>query len=133
MTSQTPKRRDFIRVPFNTEAEVTARDRTIRSRDEIDISLSGLRLSADTGDDSAFEADTPCSARIVLAAGDNQVVIEATGKIRRSEPGSLAVEFTGLDLDSYQHLRQLILNNTDEPEKAEQEFAAHWGIRRPHS
>jgi hypothetical protein len=49
----------------------------------------------------------------------------------RSAPGSLAVSFTELELDSYDHLRRLIMNNTDEPERAEREFLSHWGIRRP--
>ncbi len=44
---------------------------------------------------------------------------------------SLAVEFTELDPDSYNHLRRLILSNAKDPEKAEQEFESHWGIRRP--
>jgi hypothetical protein len=65
----------------------------------------------------------------MLSSFESKLLIEADGKIIRSEPSSLAVEFTRLDLDSYHHLRQLILNNTDDPEKAEQEFSSHWGIR----
>jgi hypothetical protein len=65
----------------------------------------------------------------MLSSFESKLLIEADGNIVRSEPSSLAVEFTRLDLDSYYHLRQLILNNTDDPEKAEQEFSSHWGIR----
>lgn len=119
-------KRGFIRVPFNTEVEVLAQGRAIRSRKGIDISMSGLRLS--TGDAVPAEG-SPCEVTIILEALENRVLVKAGGKVIRSEPGSLAVEFTELDLDSYCHLRQVILYNTDEPGKSERELAAHWGIR----
>jgi len=40
------------------------------------------------------------------------------------------VKFIDLDLDSYQHLRQLILNNAEDPGRAELEFIAQWGTRK---
>lgn len=128
MTDEPVDRRDFLRVPFNTEVEVKAGARVIRSNKGINISMSGLHFSSD---EPAAPPGTPCHARVILSAPGHRLAIEADGSIIRSEPGSLTVEFTGLDLDSYHHLRQLILNNTDDPEKAEQEFIAHWGIRRP--
>jgi PilZ domain-containing protein len=127
MTPMEGEKREFIRVPFATEVEVQAGDRTIGSTSEIDISLNGLRLSTDR---DVPPAGTPCWARIVLRAFEERVVIQAKGTVSRTGPGSLAIEFTELDLDSYHHLRQLILNNAADPERADREFAAHWGIRR---
>jgi hypothetical protein len=119
-------RRGFIRVPFHTEVEVRAGDRILRSNTEINVSMSGLRMSSA---DAPPAPGVPCRVSIMLSSFESKLLIEADGKIVRSEPSSLAVEFTRLDLDSYHHLRQLILNNTDDPEKAEQEFSSHWGIR----
>ena len=119
-------RRGFIRVPFRTEVTVRAGDRTIRSNSEINVSMGGLHMLSG---DELPASGVSCRVSIMLSSFENKLLIEADGKIIRSEPGSLAVEFTQLDLDSYHHLRQLILNNTDEPEKAEQEFASHRGIR----
>ena len=133
MSDRSSNRRGFIRVPFHTEVEITADSRTVRSQKDLDVSMSGLRLTVDSGDDSAIAIGAACNARIILAASENRVAIEAAGTVVRSEPGSVAIEFTELDLDSYNHLRQLILNNTDEPEKAEEEFSSHWGIKPPHS
>jgi hypothetical protein len=121
-------KREFIRVPFTTEVEIQAGDRTIGSTSGIDISLSGLRLSTDR---AVPPAGTPCEARIILHAFEERVVIQAKGTVIRIGPGWVAVEFTELDLDSYHHLRQLVLNNAADPERADREFAAHWGIRRP--
>ncbi len=61
--------------------------------------------------------------------GTARIVIKATGTVVRSEPGTLAVHFTEIDPESYQHLSRLILLNTGEPEKAEREFLEHAGIR----
>ncbi len=128
MPNQSKERRGFVRVPFNTETEIKAGGRLLRSSDGIDVSMGGLHMQ--TNDPIPAEGSA-CNIRIMLAAADNQVAIEAQGEVIRSEPGSLAVRFTELDLDSYHHLKQLILNNTDDPERAEQEFSAHWGIRPP--
>ncbi len=121
-------KRDFLRIPFATQVTIRSGDLLIRSEAGINVSMSGLRIS--TGE-TAPSAGSLCSVRILLGAHDNRVAIEAKGKIVRSAPGSLAVEFTELDLDSYHHLQQLIINNAEDPEKAEREFVAHWGIRRP--
>jgi hypothetical protein len=129
MATMPGEKREFTRVSFATEVEIQAGDRTIGSTSGIDISLSGLRLS--TGDRSVPPAGTPCGARIILRAFEERVVIQAKGTVIRTGPGILAIEFTELDLDSYHHLRQLILNNAADPERADREFAAHWGIRRP--
>ena len=128
MHKRKDERRGFVRVPFNTEVEVDAQGTIIRSREGINLSMSGIRLN--TGE-AIPSPGTLCRVKIVLQASDNRVTLGANGKAVRSTPGSLAVEFTDLDLDSYHHLRNLILNNTDEPEKAEREFASHWGIRPP--
>ena len=125
---QRQEKREFIRVPFATEVEIRFGDQSFRSSSGINISLNGLRVAAER---PVPEAEGPCSVKILLKAFDHQVVIEALGRVVRAGMGHLAVEFTELDPDSYFHLRQLIVNNVDDPARAEEEFDAHWGIRRP--
>jgi len=128
MTDPANERREFIRVPFNTKVEIHIQGRIIKSETAIDISMTGLRIAVEQ---AVPPPGTPCGVNIILAAADPRVIIEARGSVVRTEPGNLAVAFAELDLDSYHHLRQLILNNTDEPERAEREFISHWGIRKP--
>jgi hypothetical protein len=128
MTDQAREKRGFIRVPFNTEVEIHIGDRTIRSGSGVNISMRGLRVSTEQ---EAPAAGAPCSAKIILKASKDRVSILAEGTIVRSEQGSVAMEFSGLDIDSYHHLRQLIINNAENAEQAEQEFIEHWGIRKP--
>ncbi len=127
MSMESNDRRRFIRIPFKTEVRIEAKEAVIRYNGEIDISMSGLRAPCQG---SLPEAAT-CRATIMLSAVLNDAVIRAEGRVIRSEPESIALEFTELDLDSYNHLRQLILNNAPDPERAEQEFDAHWGIKPP--
>ncbi len=121
------KKERLSRVPFTTEVEIQIGDLSIRSSSVINISLNGLRLETEQ---SVAGEGSPCTIRIILMAFDHHVVIEAQGCVARTGPGYVAVEFAELDPDSYLHLRQLIIN-ADDPVRAEEEFDAHWGIRRP--
>jgi hypothetical protein len=128
MDTRPREKREFVRVPFTTKAEIQIGDLSIRSSSGINISLNGLRLA--TEQSVADEGDA-CIIKIILKAFDHHVIIEAQGQVARTGPGYLAVVFTELDPDSYLHLRQLIINNADDPLRAEEEFDTHWGIRRP--
>ena len=127
MVKRSGERRNFTRIPFNTEVEIEAGGNRIRSQEGVNVCLSGLHLSTDV----LLAPDTPCRITIFLQASGNKLAIEAAGKVVRSAPGSLAVTFTELDLDSYQHLRLLILNNTEQAEQAEQEFRTFLKTRMP--
>jgi len=119
-------KREFVRVPFKMGTTVRTSDRTIRSSNTLDVSMNGLRVATT---EIVPPEGTLCEVEIVLAEAPEPVIIEARGSIVRSQPGTLAVHFSEVDVDSYEHLRQLILNNSQDPERAEEEFGAHWGIR----
>lgn len=122
MVDRQAEKRSFIRVPFNTEVQVRAQGSTIRSQEGINISMSGMRLFTR---EVIPPAETPCHVAILLGGSDYPVIIEAQGKTVRSHEGSLAVKFLELDPDSYRHLRQLIVNNAQEMERAERELSEH--------
>ena len=128
MSSQATEKRGFSRVPFNTEVEVRAQGRSIQSQEGINISMSGIRMSTR---EVVPPEEAPCQVTINLGGQDKPVLINAKGKMVRYGAGSLAVEFTQIDPESYHHLQQLIVNNADDSERAEREFFAHWGIRKP--
>ncbi len=130
MTAPESERRSFIRVPFSTKVEAEIGGSVIRSQGRVNVSMSGIRIAAD---DASFAPDTPCAVKIILSASDSNIIIEAKGSVIRCDPESVSIKFTELDIDSYQHLRQLILYNTENPEKAEKEFHRHNGIRARNS
>jgi len=126
MRGTTAERRSFIRVPFKSEVRVETGGTLIRADGALDISMNGIRVPYA----GPVRERARCQVTIVLQPPPVEVTIRAAGRIIRSEAGSLAVELTELDPDSYNHLRRLILNNAREPDQAEQEFESHWGIRR---
>jgi hypothetical protein len=128
MTDQPEEKREFVRVPFKMGTTVRTRDRTIWSSNTLDISMNGLRIATS---ETVPPEGTLCEIEIVLAELPAPVIIEARGAIVRSAAGTLAVHFSEIDIDSYEHLQQLILNNAKDPERAEHEFSTHWGIRKP--
>ncbi len=131
MTGRHDERRGFVRVPFNTEVVLIAGDWSLRATSGIDVSMSGLHLTGlDRTDAAKPLPGTVISASIHLQTAGHREMIEAEGRVIRSEPGELAVEFIEIELDGYQHLRQLVLNNADDPDRAEKQFNEHQGIRR---
>ena len=122
------EKREFVRVPFVIGTTVRTSDRTIWSSNTLDVSMSGLRFETT---ETVPREGTFCEVEIVLVEAPEPVIIEARGSIVRSKPGTVAVQFSEVDVDSYEHLRQLILNNSEDPERAEQEFLSHRGIRKP--
>jgi len=128
MTKRDNEKREFVRVPFRIGTTVRTSDRTIWSSSTLDVSMNGLRVATT---ETVPPEGMFCEVEIVLAEAPEPVIIEARGSVVRSEPGTMAVHFSEVDVDSYEHLRQLILNNSDDPERAEKEFGAHWGIRTP--
>jgi len=126
MTEKPEEKRAFVRVAFKMDTSVRTRDRTIWSSNTLDISMNGIRLATT---ETVPAEGTLCEIEIVLAESPDPVIIEARGSIVRSATGTLAVHFSEIDIDSYDHLQQLILNNAKDPDRAEQEFRAHWGIR----
>ncbi len=128
MAADEKDKRDFIRVPLKTEVAVRTGGRVIRAAVDLNLSMNGIAFRTD----QAVPAEgAACTVQIFLTGLEQRIAIEAEGAVVRTVPGSLAVEFTELDLDSYHHLRRLILSNTNDPDRAEREFEAHWGIRRP--
>lgn len=124
MDKRADEKRAFIRVPFRMNTAVRTSDRTIWSSSTLDISMSGLRVASN---ELPLPEGTQCEIEIVLAETPSSVIIEARGTIVRSMPGTLAVHFTEVDIDSYEHLQLLILNNAEDPARAEQEFRSALG------
>jgi len=114
--------RSFTRVSFSTRAEVNIGGKNI-SGEVSDVSMKGIHLCCDTEAD----AGTECKVRIFLGEED-PLVIRAKGKIARKDDTGISIEFTDVFCDSYSHLKNIVIYNTEEPDQTEQEFSSHMGI-----
>ncbi|MEI8255088.1 MAG: PilZ domain-containing protein [Deltaproteobacteria bacterium] len=122
-------RREFVRVEVPVEADITLEGRCFTAM-VIDVSMAGTFLACD----AQAALGTVCSVVLFLDGRGGESRIEAAGKVVRVVDAGLGVEFEELvGLDSYWHLRSLVVFNADDPEQAEREVEEHIGIRRSES
>ncbi len=120
-------KRDFTRAVVGVKAEIIAKD-TLISGLVGDVSLNGLLLICDDQLPEGME----CIVHLFL--GDQEspqgLRIETKGVVIRNLDNGIAVEFTELDLESYDHLKNLVSLNATDPEKVEHEIKDHLGLKR---
>jgi len=118
--------RKFTRVSPHLPVDVVADGKTVAGEVR-DISFEGLWLPTL----EPLAERTICRVTIHLA---ETIKINADGVVVRSEPDGFAVQFVDLlDLESYGHLRNLILYNTLDTATVENEFESHVRLLREKS
>lgn len=119
------EKREFTRVPITFEVQLTVGDKVLEGCVVKDLSMKGMLVV--TGE--RFPLGSPCEAVISLVEG--QAEIHTSGTVAALHPQGFGMEFSTIDgLDSYMHLRNLVLFNTEDVDKVEEEFQAHSGIRK---
>jgi PilZ domain len=123
-----PNRREFTRVSVQLEAEVTAQELSSVQGHSCNVSLNGVFLHCDT----PFPVGTTCCVTLRLADHYDDMGIAASGRVVRLQDEGMAIMFTEiLGLDSFNHLRNLVLSNSiGATEQIEKEFRTHVGIKR---
>jgi hypothetical protein len=119
-------RREFTRVHVPIDAELQLEDRVVTAQ-VTDVSMIGAYLAGC----EAIPAGTKCRVVVFLDGRTGRTRIEADGRVARSSAAGIGVEFEDLvGLDSYWHLRSLVVYNAKDPDAAEREVDEHLGIRR---
>ena len=121
-------RREFTRVSVHMEVEVAATEVAVINGHLQDVNMSGLFLLCDT----LLPIGTPCRVVLRLGSQEDETCIEVSGRIVRTQDEGMAIEFTEiLGLDSFGHLRNLVLYNSAAwTDQVEEELQSHVGIRR---
>jgi len=117
--------REFTRCKTAIEVEIAAADRRVTGETR-DVSLSGLYFYGER----SLPAGTPCRVTLFVGGRESGARIDASGRIARVDAHGLAVSFDTVDLDGYQHLRQLVLLNSPDPDRAAEEIDQHVGLLR---
>lgn len=119
--------REFTRVRTLIPLDCRFADGRTQSGTTRDISLNGCYI----GDGEPPPADTPCTAVLYLDGRDGAIQVRANALVVRSRSLGFALNFHELvELESYEHLRNLIRYNAEDPDQADQEFDSHLGLRR---
>ncbi len=121
------ERRDFSRVPVGFTVTIEADDGHIIESDvSRDVSMSGLFVVTD----QRVPAGTDCQVTIHLDTPDGGNRIGVAGHVTRIADEGFAVEFSEIPIDDYDHLRNLVLYNSEVVERIEEEFDEHLGLKR---
>ncbi len=122
---QNQERREFSRVVIQVQVRLRTEEGNIVTGKGTRISLKGLFLETST----RLPNGSACRIEIVLGTESHRLLINVEGKVSRQEENGLGLEFTQMGSEGYEHLKNLVLYNSDEPEKAEKEFMQHLGLK----
>ncbi len=73
-----------------------------------DLSLRGIFVETDRD----FDMGTRCLVKVFLAGGLDEVELQMQGTVVRQTPNGIGVEFNSMDVDTYSHLKNIVMYNT---------------------
>ncbi|MDX8389128.1 MAG: PilZ domain-containing protein [Mariprofundaceae bacterium] len=117
--------RDFSRIVIPIEAKLSS-DLGEMSGTVHDISISGLCMKVE----KPLPDQTVCKITVLLGDDEPKLSIEATGEVLRSNEAGMAISFSSVDVESFPHLKSLILYNSHQSDEIIEECASHMGIHR---
>ena len=118
--------REFTRVDIHILATLKTRDKQTVSAGTHDISMKGMFVRSKT----KWTLGTECEVQLTLEGQNPPVNLEVKGRVQRVTQEGMAILFTEVGLEAYEHLHNLVLFNTDDLEKTEQEFSNHLGLKK---
>ena len=108
------------RVHIGAMVDVHATGVRLEGLKSRDLSHKGVFVLGDTD----LKDGQNCMVTVhLMINNDAAPLLHMEGKVVRSTPEGTAIDFVSMDPDSYMHLRNLILHNAEDPDKAEQEFS----------
>lgn len=103
-----PDQRNRMRVRFETSVSLRIQDKTIVAQaSSRDISLDGIFIR--TGD--KVPLNITCEVEITITGASSTLTLRIKGRTIRQDEIGLAVRFTEFELDSYVHLKNIVLFN----------------------
>ena len=118
--------REFTRVPVHIWGTFAIDGRELLTAEITMLSLRGCYASTF----GALPVGS-CQSLTLFTEDDTEALhITVESRVVRSSDDGMGIEFVEMPLESYDHLRRLVLLNSTNPEQVEQEFRSHIGLRR---
>lgn len=106
-------RRKYSRVDFTTKIEIHMLDesgqKVTLAANSKDLSQRGVFVKTD----KRPVLDTACQVNVYLSGGIEDLRLEIQGRIVRHTDAGFAVTFESMDIDTYTHLKTLVLYNIE--------------------
>jgi hypothetical protein len=124
--SEGSNKREFTRVDVDIAAEVQRPGgQSVMGVVEV-ISMNGLMISAEDNLPDGLH----CQIKLILRGGITPMAFDVLAEVVRcDELNKLAFAFTQIPVESYSHLKNIVLANASESDVIEGEFESHIGIR----
>ncbi len=119
--------REFSRIGIDLHVILNLKHGITVEGSANDVSLKGVFLLSEQ------RADLGSACAVTMLFGDKEtglLELVAEGIVVRHETDGMAVEFTSLDLDTYDHLRNLILAHTTDSDSMRDEIDQHLGLKK---
>lgn len=117
------ERRNFLRVPFKSETILKYQDVRIEGKIE-NLSLVGAFVNTP----EKIEQDTEIEIEIILEDPPPVVSVILNAKVVRLAPEGIAIKFTGMSMDVYERLRDIIADINGDKKKVVAEFLKYMNL-----
>lgn len=121
-------KREFTRVPIHLNVEFSSSQRATSSVCQLkDVSMNGVYVHCD----NPLPIGSDCQIAVFLGSRETPMRLEVKGKVARVDTDGMGMEITEIvGIESFEHLRNLVLYNSSDVDQVEQEFNEHIGIKR---
>jgi hypothetical protein len=109
-TSKQDERRRYTRVDFSTRILLNAGGIEIQADGSTrDLSLKGVYITTR----ERIPLGAECRVTILLSGGLETISLSMKARVARVEETGLGLSFESMDLDSYTHLKNILMYNSD--------------------
>ena len=106
------EKRGRIRSKYDTTVAIIYNDQTISSKHTKDISLNGLFVITD----HKIPQGQECKIVITLNSQVADLTLRLNAQVIRTTEEGVALNFKEMDIETYQHLKNIVLYNSEDPE-----------------
>ena len=121
---QKVERRSFVRVPFKLETILKSEDARIEGT-IANLSLGGAFINTQ----AKIEQNTEVEVEIILHDPQPEVNVVLSAKVVRLAPEGIAIQFTGMSMDVYERLRDVIAHIHGDKKKVVSEFLKYMNLK----
>jgi hypothetical protein len=111
-------KRKNSRVTFRATVSLDFQDQSHTECETTDLSLKGVFVVGVTG----HKVGERCRVSLQLAGSVSELTLRMHGEVSRVEPDGLALHFSEMDLDSFQHLKNILYYNSEDPDRLSEEL-----------
>jgi hypothetical protein len=119
------ERRNFVRVPFKFEAILKSQNAQVRGTIE-NVSLGGAFINTP----GKIEQGTEVGIEILLDDLPPVLSVTLSAKVVRVVPEGIAIQFTGMSMEVFERLRDVIADIHGDKRKVVAEFLKYMDLNR---